>query len=152
VCAKSLEVFRQGSVCGGTRASVDPVPSTVVELAAVDVRAFRETVRKPLAIAVFQLEVPLNDGDRRRINNFRLNVVQLGSRIVTERVETLDFLRRMELLQRLEDDGLSRFVRADEDRLPLFDFKQPCVLDAAVLADSSLDESHFVSPIDLQAP
>jgi hypothetical protein len=84
-----------------------------------------------------------NDSDGGEVDCTAPDVfVVLGSWIVTKRLKTLGSLRRVELLERLEDNSFPGFIRTNEDRLAVLDLEFTSVANAAVLADVSFAEPH----------
>ncbi len=93
-------------------------------------------------IGLVECEDCLGDWDRLRIDDAPGEVIGHRPGIVTQRVEPLDVLRFAQLLEGLEDRGLARLVRPDEDRLAVLHLEGPGIADAAVVPDARGLQSH----------
>jgi hypothetical protein len=101
------------------------VPPFVVEFSADYIRRFPELLGNRFHVARLQDEVAFNDGDISWFDSLCGDVVVLRPRIVAERIETIDILGTVQLLECLKQYGLPGLIRPDKDRLVPLNLKQP---------------------------
>lgn len=76
----------------------------------------------------------------------RSDVVVLGPRIVSQRIEALHALWRINLLQSLQDGCLSRFIGTDKDGLGSLHIEDACVAYAPIILNVRGLQLHNVPP------
>ena len=112
------------------------MPGAVVRPPAVHIHAVAELHWDGLLVLATESEVRLHQRCIFETNFARYDVVEFRTRIIAERIEIAERSGRIDFVKGFQHRGLARFIRADQNRLRIFDIEQAGIANTPVLPNS----------------